>query len=113
MKRSDALINSMTKKERADPQLLIKDKTARSRLERIAKGSGRDYMEAVDFMSEFTKMGTMMQRIQKQAAGAQGANGEGGEPSEDDISAAMGNRASRRNAKKGKGRKKSGGGGFG
>merc|ERR1719199_2239370 len=40
MKKSDALINSMTKRERADPSLLITDSTGKSRLTRIAKGSG-------------------------------------------------------------------------
>ena len=40
LKRSKAMIQSMTKKERSDPELFIKDKSARSRTLRIARGSG-------------------------------------------------------------------------
>lgn len=40
IKRSEAMIRSMTKKERANPALLLTDRSARSRLLRITKGSG-------------------------------------------------------------------------
>lgn len=40
IKRSEAMICSMTKKERANPALLLTDRSARSRIERIAKGAG-------------------------------------------------------------------------
>jgi len=40
IKRSEAMIRSMTKKERANPALLLTDRSARSRLMRITKGSG-------------------------------------------------------------------------
>jgi len=114
LKKSEAMICSMTLKERANPDLLIKDTTARSRIQRITKGSGCDFEDGQSFMSEFQKMRTMMSRMQKQV-GAQGGADEaqpalaGGPP---DMSG-IGNRASRRAAKK---KKKSGrgfGGGFG
>lgn len=40
LKKNEAMIYSMTKKERANPDLLIKDASSRSRLIRITKGSG-------------------------------------------------------------------------
>lgn len=95
LQKNKAMINSMTKKERKNPELLIKDRSARSRLTRIAKGSGTTYEDGVQFISEFQKMRTMMSRMQKQM---------GGNPnmSEEDAMAAMpaGNRALRRAAKK-------------
>ena len=39
IKRSEAMICSMTKRERANPELLLTDKTMRSRITRITKGS--------------------------------------------------------------------------
>merc|ERR1712008_248294 len=52
LKRSKAMIQSMNKKERRNPELLITDKTARSRLMRITKGSGNEFETGVDFISE-------------------------------------------------------------
>ena len=40
IKRSEAMICSMTKKERANPELLLTDRSARSRITRITRGSG-------------------------------------------------------------------------
>ncbi len=40
IKRSKAIICSMTKRERANSELLLTDKTARSRITRITKDSG-------------------------------------------------------------------------
>ena len=113
IKRSEAMICSMTKKERANPELLLKDKTARSRLTRITKGSGMSFEEGVAFMSEFQKMRTMISRMSKQA-------GMGGNPdaADADLEPAYaggggGNRNARRAAKK-KGKKGGGrGGGMG
>lgn len=111
IKRSEAMICSMTKKERADPNLLLLDKTARSRLERITKGSGMKFEDGLTFMSEFQKMRTMMGRMAKQAGLGDGGAGEGGEA---EMAMAggggMGNRNARRAAKK-KGKKGRGGGG--
>ena len=53
IKRSEAMICSMTKKERANPDLLMTDKSARSRLTRIAKGSGLTFEDvSSSFVSE-------------------------------------------------------------
>lgn len=49
IKRSEAMIRSMTKKERANPALLLTDRSARSRLMRITKGSGLAF-EDVSFV---------------------------------------------------------------
>jgi len=111
LKKNKALINSMTKKERVTPELLIKDSTARSRLTRITKGSGLDLSEGQQFMSEFQRMRTMMSRMQKQMGGQMDpatAMGPGAEQM-----APPGNRSMRRAAKKGKKKGKGGGGGFG
>jgi signal recognition particle subunit SRP54 len=117
LKKSEAMINSMTKKERANPDLLITDRTARSRLRRITKGSGCELDDGQKFMSEFQRMRTMMSRMQKQMGGPEGA----GDPVQPAMEAAgagvpdlsgMGNRASRRAAKKNKKSGRGFGGGF-
>ncbi len=48
IKRSEAMICSMTKKERANPALLLMDRSARSRLMRITKGSGLAFEDVSD-----------------------------------------------------------------
>lgn len=113
IKRSEAMICSMTKGERANPELLLKDRSARSRLTRITNGSGLAFEDGLAFMSEFQKMRTMMSRMSKQA-GLGGAE-EAGSEAEMDMALAggMGNRNARRAAKK-KGKKGGGrGGGMG
>ena len=72
IKRSEAMICSMNKKERANPELLLTDRSARSRLERITKGSGLAFDDGLAFMSEFQKMRTMISRMAKQAGMGQG-----------------------------------------
>lgn len=62
LKKNEAMICSMTKKERANPELLITDKTSRSRISRITQGSGMAFEDGLAFMSEFQKMRTMMSR---------------------------------------------------
>lgn len=57
MKRMRVLINSMTKKEREDHTLM---KKSDSRINRIAKGSGRSEKEVRDFISKFEQMKEMM-----------------------------------------------------
>lgn len=110
LKKNEAMINSMTKKERKQPGLLISDSTARSRLQRIAKGSGMKIQDAQAFISEFQRMRTMMSRMSKMAPGMDpssldpamaGADGDMGMPGA--------NRAARRAGKK----KPKGGRGFG
>jgi len=116
IKRSESMIFSMTKKERANPDLLLLDKMARSRLERITKGSGLRFEDGLAFMSEFQKMRTMMGRMSKQAGLGGGGPEEGGEAEMALAGGAgemMGNRNARRAAKK-KGKKARGrGGGMG
>ena len=63
--RAESLISSMTKAERRDPELLIRDRSARSRLIRIANGSGNSLEDATAFLSEFQQMRTMMSRMGK------------------------------------------------
>lgn len=115
MKKNRAMICSMTKKERLDPDLLIKDRTARSRLMRITKGSGLPLLAGQQFMSEFQRMRTMMSRMQKNM----GMNNDEGQAmaglagDEDMAALAPGNRAMRRALKKSKKRGRGGGGGFG
>ena len=108
LQKNKAMINSMTKKERKNPELLIKDRTARSRLTRITKGSGTTLDDGVQFVSEFQKMRTMMSRMQKQMGGNPGMD-------EEDVMADMpaGNRALRRAAKKKKKGGRGGARGFG
>jgi len=116
LKKNKAMICSMTKKERANPELLITDSTARSRLIRITKGSGCAFDEGAKFMSEFQRMRTMMSRMQKQMSGkaidgAMDSLGAGAMTEE--IPSMVGNRAMRRQAKKQKNKGRGGGGGFG
>lgn len=98
LKKSKAMILSMTKKERINPDLLIRDKTAPSRIRRITKGSGTTVKDGEKFISEFQTMRTMMSQMQKKMMG-----GGGNDVSElqDEAEAMMsGNRAQRRAAKK-------------
>lgn len=111
IKRSEAMICSMTKRERANPDLLLTDKSGRSRITRITNGSGLAFEDGLAFMSEFQKMRTMMSRMSKQAG--MGAGPEEGADAEM-VPGMAGNRNARRAAKK-KGKKggRSGGMGFG
>lgn len=117
LKRSKAMIQSMTKKERENPDLFITDKSARSRVLRIARGSGNSFENGIAFISEFQKMRTMMSRMQKQMGGMpEGVGPNGMDPAM--AGAGMpeiGNRKMRRAAKKmkkGRGGGKGFGGGF-
>lgn len=91
LKVADSLIKSMTRQERANPELLYAAPTAFSRVERIAGGSGRTVADAQNLVSDFQKLRTMMQRMSKQMMGGPDggpAEGSGGTP----------NRAQRRRA---------------
>ena len=111
IKRSEAMIYSMTKKERANPELLLTDRTARSRITRITRGSGLAFEDGLAFMSEFQKMRTMISRMSKQAGMGVGGPEEGAGDAEM-VPAMAGNRNARRAAKK-KGKKAGRGGGMG
>lgn len=90
LKIADSLIKSMTKQERAYPELLSSSPTARSRITRIARGSGRSEHQARELVSDFGKMRTMMQKMSRKMMGQ-----EDGTPN-----APVGNRSSRRKASK-------------
>lgn len=90
----------MTKRERADPDLIIRSKSALSRQRRIARGSGREITDAKQFISEFQQMRTMMQKM----ASGQAPGGPGAAAPPDPAEGL--NRAARRSKKKAKGKKK-------
>ena len=59
----EAMINSMTPAERADPDLIDG-----SRKKRIAKGAGKDIQEVNNFMKQFEQMRAMMKNMNKLGA---------------------------------------------
>jgi signal recognition particle subunit SRP54 len=59
----EAMINSMTPEERANPDLIDN-----SRKKRIAKGSGKDINEVNAFMKQFEQMRDMMKNMNKMGA---------------------------------------------
>ncbi|MEO7922974.1 MAG: signal recognition particle protein [Chitinophagaceae bacterium] len=59
----EAMINSMTAAERADPDLIDGN-----RKKRIAKGSGKDIQEVNNFMKQFEQMRGMMKNMNKMSA---------------------------------------------
>lgn len=72
-------INSMTKKERKRPELLSTDASAKSRRNRITKGSGLKDVDIAQLTSEFTKMsktfrtlGPMLNMMNSSEPGADG-----------------------------------------
>ncbi len=66
LKVADSIIKSMTKKERADPDLLFSSPSATSRIQRISAGAGRSEKETKNLMLDFQRMRTMMARMSKQ-----------------------------------------------
>jgi signal recognition particle subunit SRP54 len=60
LKQAEAMINSMTKEERANPDLLAKTP---SRRRRIAQGCGYSEADVNKLVAEFTRMRTMMQQM--------------------------------------------------
>lgn len=74
LKRTESMINSMTKEERANPQLLAQSP---SRRRRIAKGSGHQEKDVSRLVSDFTKMRSMMQQM-TMGGGLPGMGGLGG-----------------------------------
>ena len=59
MKRTEAIINSMTRVERRDPNLLNA-----SRKRRVAKGSGTEVQDVNELLRQFKQAQTMMKQIQ-------------------------------------------------
>lgn len=64
LKRAEAIVSSMTKRERVEPELFAKEK---GRIQRVAKGSGRTEKEIVDLLQRFSFMKQMMGDIGQQA----------------------------------------------
>jgi signal recognition particle subunit SRP54 len=60
LKRTEAMINSMTVAERKDPDLLA---SSPSRRQRIAKGSGYSVNDVSKLVADFQKMRTLMQQM--------------------------------------------------
>lgn len=60
LKVTEAMINSMTKEERINPDILAKSP---SRRRRIAKGSGFQERDVSKLVSDFTRMRSMMQQM--------------------------------------------------
>ncbi len=76
LKRTEAMINSMTIEERENPELLAKSP---SRRRRIAKGSGYQDRDVSKLVSDFTRMRGMMQQMgQGGMPGMPGMGGMGG-----------------------------------
>jgi signal recognition particle subunit SRP54 len=65
IQKKAAIVQSMTKKERENPELLViqKSSTARSRIARIAKGSAHLEKEVKDLVEQFMQMKGMMQMM--------------------------------------------------
>lgn len=76
IQRKAAMVQSMTQKERENPDLLLiqKSNTARSRITRIAKGSAHSEKEVKDLVEQFMQMKNMMQMMN----GFGGLGGGGG-----------------------------------
>lgn len=75
MKVREAIIQSMTKEERANPSIL-----KASRKNRIASGSGTKVSDVNRLLSEFEKMKQMMKQMSKMAGGGKMPMGMGGLP---------------------------------
>jgi len=60
LQRTESMINSMTKAEKADPDLLSQSP---SRRRRVAKGSGFEEKDVTKLVKDFSKMRSMMQNM--------------------------------------------------
>ena len=60
LKRTESMINSMTKQERAEPELLAQSP---SRRRRVASGSGFEERDVSKLVKDFTRMRSMMQQM--------------------------------------------------
>ncbi len=79
LKQAEAMIQSMTKEERANPDLLA---STPSRRRRIAKGCGYKEGEVNNLIAEFTRMRSMMQQMgMGNFPGMDGGGGRGAQPS--------------------------------
>jgi signal recognition particle subunit SRP54 len=78
LKRTEAMINSMTPEERNNPDLLAKSP---SRRRRIARGSGHQESDVTKLVSNFSRMRSMMQQMGRGGMPSMpGMGGMGGMP---------------------------------
>ncbi|WPT10645.1 Signal recognition particle 54 kDa protein [Picochlorum sp. SENEW3] len=77
----EAMINSMTKQERAQPELLAKSP---SRRRRVARGSGKEESDVAELVGVFTGMRAQMQTMSRMMAISGGTSGLMGMPGMDD-----------------------------
>jgi signal recognition particle subunit SRP54 len=78
LKKAEIIISSMTKAERADPDLLAK---VPGRRRRIAKGCGRSEKDVDKLVTDFTRMRAMMKQMTSGGfPGMPGMPGSGGAP---------------------------------
>ncbi|KAK4532479.1 hypothetical protein CCYA_CCYA12G3336 [Cyanidiococcus yangmingshanensis] len=105
LRLAESVINSMTPRERTEPDLLTTDKTASSRVRRISRGSGRSFEEVEGLMRDFMNMRNVMAQMSKRMMGG----GAASSPADALTSAAglaagsaggAGNRAARRKLNK-------------
>jgi signal recognition particle subunit SRP54 len=66
LKKQEAIMNSMTKRERAKPDLILNVATRRRR---IAEGSGTTVQDVNKLMKQFDQMQTMMKKMRKMGMG--------------------------------------------
>ena len=86
LKKTEAMISSMTKEERGNPDLLAK---VPSRRRRIAKGSGHQESDVSKLITEFTRMRGMMQQMSMGNMSAlQGMPGMGNMPGQRGVAPA-------------------------
>ncbi|MEM9981594.1 MAG: signal recognition particle protein [Bacteroidota bacterium] len=67
----EAVIQSMTKKERENPDLLLGGTSSGSRRKRIAKGSGTSVQQVNNLIKQFSEMKKMMKKMNKMQGGKQ------------------------------------------
>lgn len=82
LKRTEAMINSMTLAERRQPELLA---SSPSRRRRIAKGAGYTEGDVTKLVSDFQKMRSLMQQMGKGGFPGMGMPGMGGMPGMDSM----------------------------
>jgi signal recognition particle subunit SRP54 len=68
----EAIIQSMTPQERENPALLLTHRTAASRKQRIAKGSGRSVQEVNNLLKQFEQMQKMIKKMNQMEGGGGG-----------------------------------------
>lgn len=67
------VLTSMTQEEKENPNLI-----KRSRIQRIARGSGKDYLEIKAMLKQYDQMRGMMKKLTKKRRGKPGMPGMGG-----------------------------------